>query len=58
MAVRRRLHPHPPRTRFGFTSYGDILGDRPCRPSMLHETRMIENIAASHIFGVLLGKCM
>src|SRR5215510_42826 len=56
-AVRWRLHPHPPCTGLGRTSHRHILGYGTGRPTMLHETSVIETIAASHVIGVLLSEC-
>ena len=55
-AVTRRLHPHPLRTSFIGAPNRDIFGNRAGRAAALHESRMIEAIAAGHVVGVLLGE--
>ena len=57
-AVRRRLHPHSPCTGLGLASHRDILGDGTRRPTTLHESSMIETVAARHVIGVLLSECV
>jgi hypothetical protein len=57
-AVRWRLHPHSPCTGLGRASHRDILGYGASGATMLHETSVIETVAASHVIGVLLGKCV
>jgi len=56
-AVPRRLHPHLPCTRLGRASHRHILGYGTGRSTMLHETSVIETVAASHVIGVLLSEC-
>jgi hypothetical protein len=55
--VRWRLHPHSPCTGLGRASHRYILGYGTGRPSMLHETSVIETVAASHVICVLLSEC-
>ena len=57
-AVRRRLHPHSFCTGLGLASRRDILGDGTRRPTTLHESSMIETVAARHVIGVLLSECV
>jgi hypothetical protein len=57
-AVPRRLHPHLPRTGLGRAPHRHILGCGTGRPTMLHETSVIETVAASHVIGVLLSECV
>ncbi|MFZ0066693.1 MAG: hypothetical protein WAK90_11035 [Pseudolabrys sp.] len=54
--MRRRLHPHSPCTGLGLASHRNILGNGSSGPATLHETSVIETIAARHIIGVLLSK--
>jgi hypothetical protein len=53
----RRLHPHSPCTGLGLASHRDVLGNGTSRPTTLHETSVIETVAASHVIGVLLSEC-
>src|ERR1017187_6950081 len=55
-AMVRRFNPRLPRASFGFTSNRDIFGNGACRPSTIHEPRMIEAIAAGHVVCVSLGE--
>jgi hypothetical protein len=57
-AVRWRLHPHSPCAGLGLASHSDILGNGTRRPTTLHESSMIETVAARHVIGVLLGECV
>jgi hypothetical protein len=57
-AVRRRLHPHSSCTSLGLASHRHILSNGTRRPSTLHETGMIETVAARHVIGVLLSECV
>jgi hypothetical protein len=57
-AVRRRVHPHSPCAGLGLASHSDILGNGTRRPTTLHESSMIETVAARHVIGVLLGECV
>jgi hypothetical protein len=56
-AVPGRLHPHSPCTGLGLASHRYILGYGTGRPTMLHETSVVETVAASHVMGVLLSEC-
>jgi hypothetical protein len=56
-AVPRRLHPHSPCTGLGLASHRHILGYGTSRPTLLHETSVVETVAASHVIGVLLSEC-
>jgi hypothetical protein len=56
-AVRWRPHPHSPCTGLGLAPHRHILGYGTGRPAMLHETSVIETVAASHVIGVLLSEC-
>jgi hypothetical protein len=56
-AVPRRLHPHLPCASLGRASHRHILGYSAGRPPMLHETSVIETVAAGHVIGVLLSEC-
>src|SRR5262245_24058099 len=53
-AVPWRLHPHSSCTGLGLASHRHILGYGTGRPTMLHETSVVETVAASHVVGVLL----
>jgi hypothetical protein len=55
-AVRRRLHPHSPCTGLGLASHRDILGNGTRWPTTLHESSMIETVAARHVTSVLLSE--
>jgi|SoiMethySBSTD1v2_1073268.scaffolds.fasta_scaffold1060758_1 hypothetical protein len=55
-AVPRRLHPHSPCTGLGLASHRHILGYGTSRPTLLHETSVIETVTASHVIGVLLSE--
>jgi hypothetical protein len=57
-AVPRRLHPHSPCAGLGLASHRHILGNDPGRSTTLHETSVIETVAASHVIGVLLSEDM
>jgi hypothetical protein len=48
-----RLHPHSPCTGLGLASHRHILGNGTGRPTTLHETSVIETVAASHVICVL-----
>jgi hypothetical protein len=56
-AVPWRLHPHSPCTSLGLASHRHILGYGTGWPTMLHETSVIETVAASHVISVLLSEC-
>jgi hypothetical protein len=55
-AVLWRLHPHSPCTGLGLASHRHILGYGTSRPTLLHETSVIETVTASHVIGVLLSE--
>jgi hypothetical protein len=57
-AVRRRLHPHSSCTGLGPASCRNILSNGTRRPTTLHETSVIETVAARHVIGVLLSECV
>jgi hypothetical protein len=57
-AVPRRLHPHSSCAGLGLASHRHILGNGTNRSTTLHETSVIETVAASHVIGVLLSECM
>jgi hypothetical protein len=46
-----------PGTGLSLASHRHILGYGTGRPAMLHETSVIETVAASHVIGVLLSEC-
>jgi hypothetical protein len=55
-AVRWRLHPHSPCAGLGRASHRYIFGYGTRRPTMLHETGVIQTVAASHVIGMLLSE--
>jgi len=55
-AVRRRLHPHSPCTGLVLASHRNIFGNSTRRATALHESGMIETVAARHVIGVLLSE--
>jgi len=54
-AVAWRLHPHSSCTSLGRASHRHILGYGAGWPTVLHETSVVETIAASHVVCVLLS---
>jgi hypothetical protein len=57
-AVARRLHPHSSCAGLGLASHRHILGNGTGRPTTLHETSVVETVAASHVIGVLPSECL
>jgi hypothetical protein len=57
-AMPRRVHPHPPRTFFGFASESHILSNGACRPTMLKKACVVEAVSTGHVRSMLLSESL